>query len=272
MAERESEADDAIRARGLSAAYEMRLARRVQTRLLPAACHRIDGLECAGICLQQRGVGGDFYDLIEVAPGTVALVVGDVSGKGVPAALMMATIQASLRTHYALGAGSLAERLEFVNRLFIRCTATEHYASLFVAEYDEDSARLRYASCGHVPPVLLRAGLEVELLRPTAMVLGLFEDWHCATVETPFRRGDLLLVASDGVTEAEGVAGESWGEDRLVETVQAHRGLRSAALVRAVADEVRAFCDDAATDDLTLLAARVRRGPHGAGSRAEGSV
>ncbi len=244
---------------GWSRADEMQAARRVQSRLLRGTDFRPDGLECAGLCLQERGVGGDFYDLIQAAPGRVALVLGDVSGKGVPAALMMATLQAGLRSHYALASGGLGRRLESVNRFFVECTASEHYASLFVGEYDEAAGTLRYANCGHVPPLLLRAGLRVERLAPTATVLGLFEPWRCDVVEIPFFEGDLLLAVSDGVTEVAGATGEPFGDRRLAAAALSRREERSAALVRAVADEVRAFAGGRAGDDLTILAARVRR-------------
>lgn len=237
----------------------MRSARRVQTRLLPENAFRRAHLECAGLCLPCRGVGGDFYDFIDVGPGRVALVLGDVSGKGVPAALMMATLQACLRSHYALASGDLGRRLESVNRLFLECTAPEHYASLFVGECDERSGRFTYANCGQAPPLVLRRGLQVEPLAPTAMVLGLCEDWACETAETVLAEGDLVLAVSDGVTEAAGPEGEIYGDRRLLTTLTAQRDLRAGALVRAIADDVRTFCGGDSSDDLTLVAARVRR-------------
>jgi serine phosphatase RsbU (regulator of sigma subunit) len=246
-------------------ADEMRSARRVQSRMLRCAVPRPGSLECAGLCLPERGVGGDFYDLIEMAPGRVALVLGDVSGKGVPAALMMATLRACLRSHYALASGDLARRLESVNRFFLECTASEHYASLFVGEYDERSERLRYANCGHVPPVVLRRGLRAERLRPTATVLGMFDGWTCGTRETALGEDDLLLLVSDGVTEAASPGGDAFGEERLLAALGAYRDLRAGALVRAISDEVRAFCGGGCADDLTIVAARVRR--RGAGPR-----
>ncbi|MBZ5640059.1 MAG: PP2C family protein-serine/threonine phosphatase [Acidobacteriia bacterium] len=237
---------------------EMRSARRVQSRLLPSLVPRPGGLECAGLSLPARGVGGDFYDFIEAAPGRVALVLGDVSGKGVPAALMMATLQASLRSHYALAGGDLERLLVSVNRLFLECTAPEHYASLFVGEYHEASGRFRYANCGHVPPVLLRPGLRVERLRPTATVLGMFDRWTCGTREIPLSPGDLLLLVSDGATEATCAGGEAFGDERLIAAIEAHRELRAGALVRAISDEAEAFSGGERADDLTIVAARVR--------------
>jgi serine phosphatase RsbU (regulator of sigma subunit) len=237
---------------------EMRSARRVQSRLLRSAAPRAASLECAALCLPERGVGGDFYDFIETGPGRVALVVGDVSGKGVPAALMMATLRAGLRSHYALAGGDLARRLESVNRFFLECTAAEHYASLFVGEYDDASGRLHYANCGHVPPVVLRRSLRVDRLRPTATVLGMFDEWRCRTEEASLEGGDLLVLVSDGVTEASSGNGETFGERRLLAALGAHRELRAGALIRAVSDTVTDFCEGGPADDLTIVAARVR--------------
>ena len=249
---------------------EMRSARRVQSRLLPSLTPRIAGLECAGLSVPARGVGGDFFDFVEAGPGRVALVFGDVSGKGVPAALMMATLQASLRSHYALATGELARRLESVNRFFVEWTASEHFASLFVGEYDEESGRLRYANCGHVPPYVLRRGLGIERLEATATVLGLFEDWSCVTAETRLSEGDLLLLVSDGVTEAADASGAAYGERRLAAALAAHREMRSGALARAVADEAGAFAEGGPADDLTVVAVRVRGRTAGGGERPGG--
>ncbi len=247
-----------------SRADEMLSARRVQTRLLPEHACRRANLECAGLCLPCRDVGGDFYDFIDAAPGRVALVLGDVSGKGVPAALMMATLYACLRSHYALASGDLGRRLESVNRLFLECTAPEHYASLFVGEYDESSGRLTYANCGQTPPFVLRRGLRIERLAPTSTVLGMWDRWACETTETTLAEGDLILAVSDGVTDAADPDGEPYGDQRLLAALTAQRDLRAGVLVRAIADEVRAFCGGDSPDDLTLLAARARR-PAGVG-------
>jgi len=237
---------------------EMRLAHRVLARLLPRRAPRHDGLEWAGLCLPHSGVGGDFYDFLEPGPDRLVLALGDVSGKGVAAALMMATLQASLRSHFALGPGELSPLLESVNRLFTACTASEHYATLFLGEFDQATGCLVYANCGHVSPLLLRGGLRIERLGPTATPLGMFEAWTAPVAGTFLDDGDLLLMASDGVTEAAGPAGEPFGDDRLATALLAHRESRPSAVVRALADEVREFAGGRLTDDLTLVAARAR--------------
>ena len=237
---------------------EMATARRVQSRLLPSDASGLSRVERAGLSLPARGIGGDFYDFIEAGPGRLVMVLGDVSGKGVPAALMMAVLQSTLRTHYVLSAGDLARRLESVNRFFVECTASAHYAGLFVGEYDEASEILRYANCGSVPPFVVRRGLRVERLESTCTVLGLFDDWTCGTAEVTLDPQDLLVLVSDGATEATGVDGSAFGDSALATSLLACRDLRAAALVRAVADAAVAFTPRGLTDDLTVVAARVR--------------
>lgn len=244
---------------------ERRCARRVQSRLLPRHGRPRGRLDFFGLCQPERGVGGDFYDFIDARPGCTAMVVGDVSGKGVPAALLAAAFQASLRTHYAVASIDLARRLHVVNRVFAESTAVEHFVSLFVGEYEQASGRLRYANCGHVPPIVLRKTLRDEHLEATATVLGWFDDWTCDTAETTLEAGDIVLVVSDGVTESMASDGEFFGDARLLAALVANRERRIADLVRAIADEARRFRNGGPGDDVTLVAARVR---HHAGALA----
>ena len=251
---------------------EMRLAHRVLARLLPRRAPCPEGLEWAGLCLPHSGVGGDFYDFLESCPGRFVLALGDLSGKGIAAALMMATLQASLRSHFALGPGELSALLESVNRIFTGCTASEHYATLFLGELDQASGRLAYVNCGHVSPLVLRGGLRVDRLGPTATPLGMFESWTAPAAETILRDGDLLLIVSDGVTEALGPGGDPFGDDRLLSAFLAHRESRPPAVVRAIADEVRDFTGGRLADDLTLVAARARsRAGFGTAPRTAGA-
>ncbi len=236
---------------------EMDSAGRVQARLSRREHPRLETLEFAGLCLPRRAVGGDFYDFLEPAPGRLALVLGDVSGHGVPAALMMAALQASLRTHYAVSAVDLGERIEFVNRLLYECTAAEHYAGLFVGEYDDGSGRLRYANCGHVPPLLVRDD-RVERLRPTGSVLGVFEHWGGAIEEVMLGHGDVLALVTDGIIEATDAADAEFGELRLLSTLLRYRHLPPESLARAVSRDVRLSCRTRPIDDATILVARVR--------------
>ena len=237
------------------AAHEMDLARRVQAQLLPRHGRRLPSLECDGRCMQARAVGGDLLDFVD--GGTdgerLSLVLADVSGKGLAAALLMASLQASLRTLSPRGEG-LRERLAAANRLLVETTEPSRYATLFVADYEP--GRLRYVNCGHNPPLVLRASGEVDRLMPTAMVVGLVEDWTCEVGDTALGPGDLLVVYSDGISEAADAAGEEFGERRLLEVVAARRAAALPELLDAVFAAVRVFSGDEQADDQTLLVAR----------------
>ncbi|MDP6579078.1 MAG: PP2C family protein-serine/threonine phosphatase [Vicinamibacterales bacterium] len=231
----------------------------VQARLRSARCTRVDTLDFAGSCLPGRAVGGDFYDFLEPTPGNFALILGDVSGHGVPAALMMAALQAMVRTHYALSRVGLAERVDSINRLFFDCTATEHYAALFVAEYDYASGRLRYANCGHVPPLLVRPDGSVTRPHSTGAALGMFDTWTGAVAEVGLAPDDLLVMTTDGILDAADPADGEFGELRLRSTVLRHRHLPPDALVKAITRDVRLSCGRRPDDDATVVVAAVHR-------------
>ncbi len=139
-------------------AQEMEFARRVQARLFPQKLPTLRTLEYTGGCIQARQVGGDYYDFLELRPGRLALVLADIAGKGVSGALLMANLQANLRSQYALALDDLPRLLGSVNHLFYENTSENSYATLFFGDYDDSSGRLRYVNCGHLPPLLLRAG------------------------------------------------------------------------------------------------------------------
>ena len=157
---------------------------KVQARLFPQKLPAMKTLEYTGACIQARKVGGDYYDFLELRPGRLALVLADIAGKGVSGALLMANLQANLRSQYAMAVDDLPRLLASVNRLFYESSDDASYATLFFADYDDSSRKLRYANCGHLPPLLLRAearrirlgGPKVERLRSTCTVMGLFED------------------------------------------------------------------------------------------------
>ena len=186
------------------AAQEMEFARQVQARLLPQKLPAMKTLDYVGDCLPARTVGGDYYDFLELRPGRLGMVLADIAGKGVPGALLMANLQANLRSQYAMAVDDLPRLLASVNRLFYQNTDEASYATLFFADYDDETRLLRYANCGHLPPLLLRAsgdlqrqGLEisqVELLRSTSTVLGLFEEWQSEIAEVRLCPGDTLIL------------------------------------------------------------------------------
>jgi len=239
-------------------AQELEIAKNVQARLFPQAAPALRTLEYAGACIPARQVGGDYYDFLSLGQNRLGLVVGDVSGKGIAAALLMANLQANLRSQCAMAADEPQRLLGSVNQLFCENTTDSAYATLFFAEYDDQSRRLRYANCGHLTGLLLRGDGAVERLAATGTVLGLFADWECTTEELVLFSGDTLLLYTDGVTESFNQSGEEFGEQRLVEALRRHLGSSSQALLGAIVDEVRRFSPREQHDDITLVVARCR--------------
>jgi sigma-B regulation protein RsbU (phosphoserine phosphatase) len=236
---------------------EMEIAKEVQTRLLPQTAPVLRTLECAGRCLQAARVGGDYYDFLELGPEKLGLVLADVSGKGVHAALLVANLQAHLRSlsRTVRGATGLVETLQQVNRILWRSTAPEHYATLFVGVYDDSTRRLTYVNCGHTPPMLLRADGSVDRLEATATVIGLFETWESVAREIQMAPADLLAISSDGVTEAM-LGEEEFGESRFLDVLRRTRQLPLEQVVTAVFTAVQRFSAGNQSDDLTLVVAR----------------
>jgi serine phosphatase RsbU (regulator of sigma subunit) len=237
-------------------AQEMEFAREVQARLLPQKLPQLKTLEYTAGCIPARQVGGDYYDFLELRPGRLALVLADIAGKGVSGALLMANLQANLRSQYAMALDDLPRLLRSVNHLFYENTPESSYATLFFADYDDSSRRLRFVNCGHCPPMLLRSNGTVERLAATATVLGLFDNWECSINEVSLNPDDTLLIYSDGVTEAENDAGEEFGETRLLGSVEANRHLSAPALLQAILSAVEQFSSREQQDDITLVVAR----------------
>ena len=235
---------------------EMEIAKEVQTRLLPQSAPILKTLECAGRCLQARRVGGDYYDFLELGRDQVGLVLADISGKGVHAALLMASLQAHMRSLSELIPRGLVHAMQEVNRTLWKSTAAQHYATLFFGLYDDSARTLTYVNCGHNPPMLLRADGSLERLPATATVIGLFEKWECESRRIRLAPGDLLAIFSDGVTEA--MRGEEeFGEARFLDELRAAARLPAAQVVTAVFTSVQQFGAGEQSDDITLVVARV---------------
>jgi serine phosphatase RsbU (regulator of sigma subunit) len=241
------------------AARELEIAKQVQARLFPQMAPPLRTLDYAGICIQARQVGGDYYDFLDLGRERLGLVIGDISGKGIAAALLMANLQANLRSQCAIALDQPQRLLRSVNRLFFENTTESSYATFFFTEYDDREQRLRYANCGHLCALLLRSDGEVERLDSTSTVLGLFEEWDCSMGERRLYAGDILALYTDGVTEAFNDAEEEFGEQRLIETLRRHRELSSRNLVEAIVDDVQRFSPHEQHDDLTLIVAKCGR-------------
>lgn len=239
-------------------AQELEIAKQVQARLFPQNSPPLRSLDYAGICIQARQVGGDYYDFLNLGRERLGFVIGDTSGKGIGAALLMANLQANLRSQSAIAFEQPETFLRSVNQLFYSNTTDSSYATLIFAEYDDNTGRMRYANCGHFPGLLFRANQRLERLHSTSTVLGLFPDWECVLAENQLSRGDTLVLYTDGVTDAMNDKGEDFGEDRLIDVVRKNCDLAPEKMLAAVVDELRRFSPHEQHDDITMIVAKGR--------------
>jgi serine phosphatase RsbU (regulator of sigma subunit)/catechol 2,3-dioxygenase-like lactoylglutathione lyase family enzyme len=238
------------------AAHDLAIAKQVQTRLFPQRQPLIRTLAYAGICHPARTVGGDYYDFLDFGNRRLGLVVADIAGKGIGAALLMANLQAALRSQTATAWEQPERFLRSVNQLLYENTAEGDYASLFFAEYDDETRRMRYSNCGHPPALLLHGDDGLERLGATCTVVGLFDKWDCTLEERELAPGDTILLYTDGVTEAVNGDGEEFGEERLLEAARQHSRLSLPDLLAALADQARRFSPHQQADDITLIVAK----------------
>ena len=238
------------------AAQELEIAKQVQARLFPQCQPSLKTLDYAGLCIQARHVGGDYYDFLALGNERLGLVIGDIAGKGIAAALLMANLQANLRSQFTLAREQPLIFLQSVNRLFYENTAESSYATVFFADYDDTSQRLRYANCGHLSAILLRHNGTVELLHSTGTVLGLFEEWHSPIVECQLATGDILALYTDGVTESFNESGDEFGEERLIEALWQNKDLPAHQLLTSVVERIQRFSPAEQHDDITLIIAK----------------
>jgi sigma-B regulation protein RsbU (phosphoserine phosphatase) len=240
---------------------EFQVASQVQQKLFPERGRTLGSLEVAGHCKPAGAVGGDSYDFIDVSYDRLAFVLADVSGKGLPAALMMANLQATLRSGIPRATEELPVFLAQANRLFFESTQPYHYATLFLGVYDEPLHRLRYVNCGHPAAILLRADGSVERLASTATAFGLFEELAAEVVETSILSGDTLVAFSDGVVEAVQAEGDELGDERLIDMLRHPDECLCVPfpdLPHAILDEILGDFSYQQTDDMTLIVAHGR--------------
>jgi len=242
-------------------AQELEIAKQVQARLFPQTLPPLNTLDYAGICIQARHVGGDYYDFLALGNQRLGLIIGDIAGKGIAAALLMANLQANLRSQFALARDEPQLFLQSVNRLFYQNTPDSAYATVFFADYDDNSRRLRYTNCGHLSAILLRHNGHIERLQSTATVLGLFEDWQSPTIECQLSPGDIFTLYTDGVTEAFNESEEEFGEHRLIAALQQNFTLPPADILSATITEIQHFSPHEQHDDITLIVAKCTAKP-----------
>jgi sigma-B regulation protein RsbU (phosphoserine phosphatase) len=232
---------------------EVEIASLVQRRLFPQKKPPVPSLDYAGACIQARGVGGDFYDYLDMGENRIGLVLSDIVGKGIASSLLMASLQANLRSQYALALADLPGMLQSVNRVFFESTLPHQYATLFIGCYDHTTRLLRYANCGHNPPWLVRAAGTAHPLTATATVLGMFDKWESEPAAVHLAPGDVLVAYSDGVSEAFSDRGEEYGEQRLLQSILRWKHLSAELLLKELTGEVMSFTGRIQEDDVTLL-------------------
>jgi sigma-B regulation protein RsbU (phosphoserine phosphatase) len=240
---------------------EISIAREVQNQLFPSTLPSVPGVEIEAICKAARSVSGDYYDFIQLSPTHVAIAIADISGKGISAALLMASLQAALRSQMLTDGSERLSTAELVSRLnkhLVRNTGDDRFATFFIAVYDSATRTLRYTNAGHLPAFLVCHGTS-EHLDKGGMVLGVVEDY--AYEEGLLRVGpdSLLIGYSDGLIEPENVYGEEFGIRRLEETavrVQGAGPLMVAESLMAAAEEWAGTPEQA--DDMTVIVARLR--------------
>ncbi|HTW49935.1 MAG TPA: SpoIIE family protein phosphatase [Acidobacteriaceae bacterium] len=266
---------------------ELAIAQEVQANLFPHGRIALPMLELHGVCLPARTVSGDYYDFLLFGETGLGIALGDISGKGISAALLMATLHSAVRAYRFAGeelvvegaaalvnprtrhggeqemeCGELFEEpariLALLNRHLYRSTQPEKYATLFLAHYDGISRRLVYSNGGHLPPLLLRANDSVTRLDRGGCVVGLLDELHWDQGTVHLSAGDILIAYSDGVTEPENDFGE-FGEERLLEVVRQHRHLSLEAISEQVIQTLRSWIGaQEQPDDVTLVLARQR--------------
>jgi len=265
---------------------EIEIAREVQERLFPQTLPNVAGVEMAAHCRPAQAVGGDYYDLISIRNGSLAeaghapgenisstsgtaapdcdrlgIAIGDIAGKGVSAALLMASLHASLRGQTLSGAGDLGTKMANVNRLLYEASDSNRYATFFYAELDCDSRTLHYVNGGHNPPAVLRkedGAWQVFRLGDGGPAVGLLAGAVYKQQMLHLLPGDILLAFTDGISEAMNAAEDEWGEDRMIAEAQAHADLNAAELLQRLFRAADAFAAGAPQhDDMTLVVLRI---------------
>ncbi len=238
---------------------ELDIAREVQERLFPQELPSVEGLDYFGACRPALGVGGDYYDFIQLLDGKFGIAIGDVSGKGIGASLMMASLQASLRGQAIHSGDDLAMLMTHVNRLVYEASTTNRYATFFYAQFDPATSSLSYVNAGHNPPFLIRADESVETLGIGGPVIGMLPpmivSYEMGAVE--LFAGDMLVGFTDGISEAMNNSEEEWGEPALLDELRTMTREPAEKIIREIVAAADRFADGAKQhDDMTMIVVR----------------
>jgi len=241
---------------------EVEIAREVQERLFPQKLPPILGIDYAGACRPALGVGGDYYDFLALPGGQLGLAIGDVSGKGIAAALMMASLQASLRGEATRAPEDLAAMISNVNRMVYEASQSNRYATFFYAQYNPANRVLTYVNAGHNPPMLfhLREGAsQITRLDATGTVVGLLENFPYQQCSLSIAPGDVFVAFTDGISEAMNNADEEWGEERLQQVIEKCDGISPSEMIARIMQAADMFVAGAKQhDDMTLVVVRAQ--------------
>ena len=253
---------------------EIEIAREVQSQLFPRSSPVMKTIELTGVCHPARMVSGDYYDFVRLGDSNLALAIGDVAGKGISAALLMAAIQSIMRTQLTAGvsvhavaasggvngkanpAFSAADLVSQLNKQVYANTSTEKYATFFFGLYDDASRMLTYTNAGHLPPIVMRGG-QAERMEVTGTVVGAFPFAAYQEESVELRQGDLLVAFTDGIVEPENEYGEAFGEDRLIDLLARYGQRESKEIIARVMEAVEQWTATAELfDDMTIVVAR----------------
>jgi sigma-B regulation protein RsbU (phosphoserine phosphatase) len=246
---------------------ELALAAEVQQRLLPSCAPEGVAMEIAGFCEPARGVGGDYYDFINFDNNQLGVAIADVAGKGMPAALLMSTVQATLRSLTARNGSSVPASYDLssivakLNRLLFNSTNGEHYVTFFYATFDQATQCLTYVNAGHNPPLYLEADANSEFRQLTSggLVAGAFEHAAYEQETVQMKPNDLLFLYTDGLSEALNVDGEEFGANRIMETLKSIASLSADQIRDVVVRRVKDWCAGMSLyDDLTFVVMKVK--------------
>jgi sigma-B regulation protein RsbU (phosphoserine phosphatase) len=233
---------------------ELSFALEVQQALFPRQLPDKNGLEFSAVCIPARGISGDYYDVIQYPDGRLVFAIADISGKGISAAILMANLQALLRTLAETGSPP-AEVCSKLNHHLHQVTDDSKFATFFYAEWNNAERRLSYVNAGHNPPIVL-GSLNGRQLAEGGFPLGMFPSSEFQTGEVTLKPGDLVALYSDGITEATSKRGEEFGEQRLRDEIEKHSEKPVGEIQAAILSAVREWAGDEPEDDMTLLMVR----------------
>ena len=240
---------------------ELDIAREVQLKMLPRTFPPIAGLEYTGFCRSARFVGGDYYDLLPLPDGGFAFTLGDVSGKGVPAAVLMASIHTLLRSLLTRNSEDLRYVVQELNQAVHRSSSDDRFSTLFCGVVSADRKQIRYVNAGHIPAFIVSSDGEIERPAGTNLPIGILDRGNYVERTVPLKPGSLLVCISDGISEAKNAEGEFWDEERIDQVLVEHRG----SSVQQVNDALVHAADEWANgaeqhDDMTIVAMRIASG------------